>query len=393
MSRLELSIRRRFPGDEAGASPAGDGFCLNVTLQCDAGINILFGASGAGKTLTLDAIAGFYRPEEGRILLDDAILFDAASRVSLPPRRRNVGYVFQNYALFPHMTVEQNLAFGIQHLPPLERGRRIHEQITRFGIADKAARLPRQLSGGEKQRASIARALIGHPKLLLLDEPARGLDHPLRADFYNILRQVRQEHRIPILLVTHDADEAYLLADRVAVFERGAIVQCAPGEEVFQRPVNAGVARLLGIGNIFRGTVEALDPMAGTTRIRVGALTLTLPYLPGHLRGDEVEFCVRREHIRLHEPGAAQRHAGNFLPGLIVEEIHSPTHVRLNLELGGAEKKPAAVTTPPAFIEAEVTRQAFLQAEMKKHRQWIVEIPPDAAHVFSGSNPEQPAAG
>lgn len=392
MSRLELNFGKAFQSPAAAGEAVGPGFALQVSLQCDAGITILFGASGAGKTLTLDAVAGFYKPDKGRILLDDMILFDAASGVSLPPQRRSVGYVFQNYALFPHLTVEQNLAFGIQHLPPVERSRQIHEQLTRFGIEGKASRLPRELSGGEKQRASIARALICKPRLLLLDEPARGLDYPLRAEFYDILRQVRAEHQIPILLVTHDAEEAYLLADRMAVYESGGIRQWNSAEEIFQHPASPNIARLLGIANIFQGTIEALDPMAGTTHVRSASILLTLPYLPGRLRGDAISFCIRRELVRLHRAGAAPQGCVNLFPARLQAESHSPTVVRLALELEAGAGKPDAQESNAIKVEAEMRRQLYLEQQMIERRGWWVEIPPTAVHVFPASNSAPTAA-
>ena len=248
MALLELSVQKNFPS--TGSAP---GFDLDVTLECDAGVTVLFGASGSGKTLTLESVAGFLRPDQGRILLHSEILFDARSQVFLPPRKRGVGYVFQNYALFPHMTVEQNLAFGIARLPSLERYGRVREMLELFGLAALATRRPHELSGGEKQRASIARALIPQPRLLLLDEPARGLDYPLRLDFYAVLRDIKERYSIPILLVTHDVDEGFMLADRMAVYRAGRIIQSGGPEEVFLRPRNAAVARLLGISNIFSG--------------------------------------------------------------------------------------------------------------------------------------------
>src|SRR5262249_34567633 len=160
-------------------------------FQAGAGVTVLFGPSGAGKTLTLDSIAGFIPPDEGRILLDDEILFDGAARVHLSPQDRNCGYVFQNYALFPHMTLRENLAFAAERKPRLERHRRVNEMIDRFHLQDTAGRRPHEVSGGQKQRCSIARALIAEPKLLLLDEPAQGLDAQLRSELYEILRQVR----------------------------------------------------------------------------------------------------------------------------------------------------------------------------------------------------------
>ena len=386
MSRLDFTIGKSYRALPSSADSRELGFHLHATLQCEAGITVLFGASGSGKTLTLDALAGFFKPDEGRIVLDDAILFDAGSGVSLPPQRRSVGYVFQNYALFPHMTIERNLAFGIHKLPPVERGRRIHEQLERFGITSKQHRLPRELSGGEKQRASIARALICQPKLLLLDEPVRGLDYPLRADFYSILRQVRQEHQIPILLVTHDAEEAYLLADKIAVFEAGRVVQFASPQEIFERPVSAAAARLLGIANIFQGSIESLDPMSGGSRIRTAGFTLSLPYLPGLLRGDTLEFCIRREQLRLHATDPATPAQGNFFPAQILSESFTPTLVKLTLSLEKSLEKLSRQSEPsqepPVALEAEVSRQAYEQLQMKERRRWLVELPPGAVHVF-----------
>src|SRR3984893_14722912 len=183
---IQARIRKTFP-----ALKDSSGFSLDVDFRAAAGITVLFGPSGAGKTMVLDSIAGFVRPDEGRILLDDAILFDGAARVHLSPQARNCGYVFQRYALFPHMTLRENLAFAAERRPRLERHRRVNEMIERFHWTEAAGRRPHELSGGQRQRCSIARALIGAPKLLLLDEPAQGLDALLRQDFYDALRQVR----------------------------------------------------------------------------------------------------------------------------------------------------------------------------------------------------------
>jgi molybdate transport system ATP-binding protein len=383
LSRLEVNLQKSFsPGtDETSDS----GFVLNIYLQCEAGITVLFGASGAGKTLTLDALAGFYTPDEGRIVLDGAILFDAGSGACLPTQRRSVGYVFQNYALFPHLTVEQNLAFGIRHLPAVERGRRIHEQLSRFGIAAKINRFPRELSGGEKQRASIARALICQPKLLLLDEPVRGLDYPLRAEFYEILRRVREEHQIPILLVTHDAEEAYLLADRIAVLENGRIVQFAEPSTVFEEPGSPSVARLLGTGNIFSGRIESLDPMAGVTRIQANGFGLTLPYLPGRLRGDQLEFCIHKEGIRLHDPNSSIRGGDNVFPARIATESFLPKAVKLGLALDESKRRVGPEKASSPLLESEMSRPTYESLQLDKDRKCLVEVPACAVHVFPPS--------
>ena len=190
-----------------------------MEFEAGDGVTVLFGASGAGKTLTLDSIAGFARPDAGRILLDDRILFDGEAGVSLRPQDRGCGYVFQNYALFPHMTLRENLAFAAERLPRLERHRRVNEMLDRFRVAEFAGRYPHEVSGGQKQRCSIARALIVQPRLLLLDEPARGLDAPLREDLYDLLRELRGDFRLPILLVTHDLEAAFAVGDEMLVYD------------------------------------------------------------------------------------------------------------------------------------------------------------------------------
>ncbi len=242
---IQLRIRKQFP-----PRPDAAAFSLDVDFKTAGGVTVLFGPSGSGKTLTLDCIAGFAAPDEGRILLDDEILFDAPTGVCLPPQARRCGYVFQNYALFPHMTLRQNLAFAVERKPRLERHRRVNEMLERFHLTDVAGRKPHELSGGQKQRCSIARALIGAPRLLLLDEPARGLDAPLRAELYAVLRQVRAEFKMPILLVTHDLDECFELGDEMLILRDGRLVQSGAPKAIADRPASVEVARLLGIFNL-----------------------------------------------------------------------------------------------------------------------------------------------
>src|SRR5438876_4167072 len=243
---IHARIGKRFaPGPESA------GFELNLELKAAAGVTVLCGASGSGKTLTLDCIAGVVRPDSGRILLDDEILYDAAAKVSLRPQRRNCGYVFQNYALFPHMTLRENLAFAAERKPRLERHRRVNEMLEKFQLGGVSGRRPHEVSGGEKQRCSIARALIGEPRLLLLDEPARGLDAPLRAALYGTLRQVRADFSIPILLVTHDLDECFELGGEMLILRDGQVAQTGAPKDVLAQPASVEVARLLGILNVF----------------------------------------------------------------------------------------------------------------------------------------------
>jgi molybdate transport system ATP-binding protein len=348
---IQARIRKRFP---AGRESAG--FALEIEFAAGTGITVLFGPSGSGKTLTLDSIAGFVAPDEGRILLDDQILFDAAARVNLPPQARHCGYVFQNYALFPHMTLRENLAFAAERRPRLERHRKVNEMLERFHLEEVAGRRPRELSGGQKQRCSIARALIGAPRLLLLDEPARGLDAPLRAELYAVLRQVRTEFEVPILLVTHDLEECFELGDGVQVLRDGRIVQSGAPKAIADRPANVEVARLLGIFNLFQVEILELDPQRDSSRLRWDDCELAGPYFPGRLRGDRGWLCVRP--VQLRGSGRDGRPGENQVPARLLRAIETPHGVRLEFTRD---------------IVAEVT-----PADCEKHKhnkEWVVGFP------------------
>ena len=236
---------------------------------------MLLGASGAGKTLTLNCLAGFAHPDEGRILVQDQLFFDAAAGVHLAPQKRRCGYIFQDHALFPHMTVRQNLNFAIQSSPPprpgrLDRHRRIQEMLEAFELADLSSRQPHELSGGQKQRASIARALVIQPRLLLLDEPTRGLDARLRASFYQILLSTKAKLKVPMIMVTHALDECFELADTVCAIDRGRLLQTGPKEQVIARPGSIELARLLGIYNLLPGRDYASRSGPEADRLRLG---------------------------------------------------------------------------------------------------------------------------
>jgi molybdate transport system ATP-binding protein len=284
--------------------PDSAGFHLDVSFEAAAGVTVLYGPSGSGKTLSLDSIAGFVLPDTGRILLDDRILFDGPSGVNLPPQRRSCGYVFQNHALFPNMTLRENLAFAGDSLARLERHRRIAEQLDKFKLTDVAGRYPHELSGGQKQRGSIARALMAEPRIILLDEPARGMDAMLRGDLHELIRDLRTSLQVPILLVTHDAEESFALADRVLIYDAGRIIHRGSPAELLNNPGTVRVARLMGGFNVFDADVIALDPGRQTSRLRLLGQEMEGPHLRGCFRGDRIAVCVRPEELRLTDlPG------------------------------------------------------------------------------------------
>ena len=218
----------------------GGRFQRRVEFETSAGITVLFGHSGAGKTTLLNCIAGVTRPEEGSVELSGRILFDHDARLDVPPRERQLGYVFQSLALFPHFTVRQNVEYGLFALPAYERRRRADALLQAFGIAGLAERYPRAISGGERQRTALARALVTRPRALLLDEPLTALDFTVKqqiaADLRHWVRENEEAgHPLPVLYVTHALDEVFSLADQVIVLEDGKVLRQGTAAEVLHR--------------------------------------------------------------------------------------------------------------------------------------------------------------
>lgn len=360
---IQVRVRKSFP-----ARPDSVAYSLDIEFQAAAGVTVLFGPSGSGKTLTLDMIAGFVRPDQGRILLDDEILYDGSTGVHLPPQGRHCGYVFQNYALFPHMTLRQNLAFAAERAPRLERHRRVNDLLDQFRLTEAAGRRPHEVSGGQRQRCSIARALIGGPKLLLLDEPTQGLDAPLRAELYEVLRQVRDNFRTPALLVTHDLEECFELGDEMLILNAGKIVQSGSPRKALEHPANAEVARLLGGFNLFPGEILSLDPARNSSRVRVGSQEIEGPYFPGKLLGDRVTLCIRSE--RIGAVGKNGRLGPNQMAAALQRVIDRPQWVRLEFRVDDIREN-ISVDLP----RAEYDRQ-------KANAEWAVEFPRTAVRVL-----------
>src|SRR5436305_10926859 len=244
-------------------------FELDIDLVASPGFTIVFGASGAGKTTLLDSIAGLATPEGGSISVGSRAFFDHASHLNLPVAQRNVGYVFQELALFPHLTVEGNIGYGLDRLPPAKRVQDITAILQAFHIAPLRQRWPGEISGGERQRVALARSLVTDPCILLLDEPLAALDPATKAKILDDLRRWNQVHRIPILYVTHSREEVLALGERVLVLEEGRIIARGTPHEVMRAPVQETVAQLAGFENIFDATVYLVHEDRGTLTCRL----------------------------------------------------------------------------------------------------------------------------
>ncbi|MFB3813812.1 MAG: molybdenum ABC transporter ATP-binding protein [Terriglobales bacterium] len=298
-------------------------FVLNVNFTAAPGITILFGPSGAGKTTALDCVAGLRTPDDGHIAVGGRVLFDRAQRVNVPVRRRNIGYVLQTLALFPHLDVENNVGYGLARLDKSERARRVDAILESFRIAHLRRRKPGDLSGGEKQRVALARALVTDPVVLLLDEPLSALDAPTRSRLTDDLRAWNDAHGVPMLYVTHSRDEVFALGERVVVLEKGRVLAEGAPQDVLIAPRHELLARLSGVENLFDGEVLALHEGRGTMTCRLvdavgtGAVHLEVPLarLPP---GAAVRVAVRAGDILLATAAPEGLSARNVLPGRVV---------------------------------------------------------------------------
>jgi molybdate transport system ATP-binding protein len=295
-------------------------FQLQPSFEAGNELVVLFGPSGCGKSLTLQAIAGLLAPDNGRIELPAGrVAFDAASNINMPPQARNVGYVVQDLALFPHMTARQNIEFALSGWSKDQRSQRVEHLVTLLGLEGLEGRRPRQLSGGQQQRVALARALAAEPSLLLLDEPFSALDAPLRAMLRREVAGLRRRLDLTAIFVTHDLAEVYALADRVVVMDAGRVLQQGPRAEVLRLPATKRVAELTEVRNIVPGEVVAFAE--GTAVVRTAWFTATLRGQPA-LQTGNVYVCIRPEHMLLLREGRAARDEGDAtIDAEIIEDV------------------------------------------------------------------------
>jgi molybdate transport system ATP-binding protein len=259
---LSVNLRKQF-------SRARDAFSLDLEFEAAPGFTILFGPSGAGKTSILDSVAGLITPDAGRIIVGDRVLFDTLTNINIPASKRKIGYVFQDLALFPHLTVLQNVEYGLAHLPHRQQHDLSATILEAFRISSLAQRKISGVSGGERQRVALARTLVTDPQVLLLDEPLTALDASTKAKIISDLRSWNEAHRIPILYVTHSRDEVFALGERVLALNAGRIVAQGTPHEVIEAPQQETIAQLAGFENIFDAIVESTNPDRGTMTCKI----------------------------------------------------------------------------------------------------------------------------
>ncbi len=304
---VTANVRKRF----------GSSFELKVAFTASPGFTILFGPSGAGKTTLLDCVAGLAIPDSGRITAGARVFFDGQTNVSV--MQRNVGYVFQDLALFPHLSVEKNLEYGIAGLPAAERHRRIGSVLNSFRIAELRKRKPGEISGGERQRVALARSLVTQPCVLLLDEPLAALDAATKSRIMDDLRAWNQAHRIPILYVTHSREEVFALGERVLVLDHGRIIAEGTPHQVMGAPRQETVAQLAGFENIYDAAVLSAHAERGTMTCRLAesAVEFETPLVRAEL-GANLRIGIRAGDILLATVRPEGLSARNVLPGQII---------------------------------------------------------------------------
>ncbi len=312
---LEIRIEHRFPA-----------FRLDVGLALPGGLTCLFGKSGSGKTSIVNAVAGLLRPDEARIALDGVALHD------LPPHRRDIGYVFQDARLFPHLTVAQNLTYGprVRRVPP----EGLDRIVALLGIGGLLSRRPATLSGGEKQRVAIGRALLSRPRLLLMDEPLAALDEGRKAEILPYIEALRDETGLPILYVSHSVPEVARLATSIAVIEAGRVVAFGPAAQILSDPATAPLLGLRDAGAVLTARIAAQEA-DGLTRLDTAAGSLWLPHVPGE-PGRALRVRIAAQDVILSRTRPEGLSALNILPATVaaLHDGHGPG-VLVRLDLGG----------------------------------------------------------
>ena len=308
---------------------------LAAEIDCAPGETLaLVGPSGSGKTTILRCIAGLHRAREGRITCGTDTWFDAAAGIDRSPQARSIGLVFQSYALFPHLSALANVKAAMSHVLPSERNARGRELLQRVHLAGLEDRRPAELSGGQQQRVAVARALARDPQVLLLDEPFSAVDRVTRQKLYRELAELRRTLALPIVLVTHDLDEAAMMADRMSILHRGRTLQTGTPREVMTRPADALVARLVDLRNVYEGRVVALADGARGLEWHGRMLEATIP---SRFAADErVAWCIPMAGVRLKRRDRAQEGPReNPLDGFVSECVTLGEDTTLALRVDG----------------------------------------------------------
>ena len=336
----------------------------------DSRVTVLFGPSGSGKTTMLRCLAGLEHPEEGTIRFDSEVWFDSGIKNSVPSKKRNIGFVPQDYALFPHLTVAANIGYGLHGQSAAENKSRVSEIVHWLGLVGLETRLPHELSSGQQQRVALARAVARKPRLLLLDEPLSALDTPMRQRLRGELRSQLLQLGIPTILVTHDRLEAMALGDQLVVLDQGRMLQTGPVADVFNHPANLAVAAIVGTETVLLGRVIGVSDGLATVTVNGHELTALAEDL--HPSTNAVHLCIRAEDVILVQNGGAQASARNRLSATVLALTPEGPMMRIELNCGFP-------------LKALLTRQACDELALKAGASVVALIKAPHIHLISFS--------
>lgn len=362
---ISVNISKTYHSRKNGKE-SKDSFTLDVGFEAGDELVILFGRSGSGKTTTLRCIAGLETPDSGSIAVNGRIYYDSKTGTDLRPQYRKPGYVFQNYALFPHLEVKRNIAYGLRGKDRKVKEDRVNEMLQMLNIEGLEERYPSQLSGGQKQRVALARALAPEPEILLLDEPFSALDMVVRLRLRERIKVIRKELGIPVLFITHNPVEAYSLADRVIVLHEGKVIQAGSPRDVFYSPADRAVAELVGVSNIF-DNAKVISRSSSGVVLEDGNMRVTASgRVPGQ---DVVAWGIRSEHVNLRQEGDLSPDSANVFAGRVVHVTDRGSSRLVVVEPDGCDK--SILCEIPARLSGDVG-----------YSRCLVEFAPEDILVF-----------
>lgn len=375
---IKVDFRKRFYKNNDKKKGKEPSFTVDVNFEAGNELIVLFGQSGSGKTTTLRCIAGLEKPNGGKIKINEKVYFDCHKRIDLPPQQRNLGYVFQNFALFPHMDVKKNITYGLKGWTDQEKEKRMREMLQLLHIEGLEDHYPAQLSGGQKQRVALARALAPKPDILLLDEPFSALDMIVRMKLREKIKLIQKELNIPVLFITHNPVEAFTLADRVVVYHEGKVQQAGTPEEVFYHPKNRHVAELVGVSNIFDDAIIINQAETDKTLLKSGNLDIIARHA-SIKTNEKVEWGIRPENLNLVNPD--KRDIGiceNWFSGKVTSIVNKGASKLIAIELD-IERR---------MLLSEVSNRVFEELNLGQGSDCIVIFAPKDVLIFKAGQKE-----
>ncbi|MGB9939766.1 ABC transporter ATP-binding protein [Methanosarcina sp.] len=374
---VEVDIEKEFYGrkhtKKKGKNPS---FSVHCSFDAGSDFVVLFGCSGSGKTTSLRCIAGLENPDAGTIKVNNTVYFDSRKKINLPAQKRKIGYMFQENALFPHMNVRQNIEFGLKGLNYSTKVERVNEMLDLVGIEELEFAYPDELSGGQKQKVALARALAPDPEVLLLDEPFSALDTVVRLKLRKELQAIQNKLGIPVIFITHDPVEAFTMADRMVVFDNGRVQQLGSPEDIFYHPKTRYVAELVGFSNLFDdAVVEGHGHGGECTFLWSLGTEITAPYIR-RMAGDKVSWGIRPENIELVDSSVAhtirKEDQKNLLGGVIRNVVNKGASRIMSLKLKGSE----------SVLNIEIANHIFDSLKIGKGDECMVRIRTSDMIVF-----------